>query len=187
MDVSLMTQPPASPTRLRRFRPDELDESQRELYDTILGGPRAGGGFGMTDAQGGLVGPFNAMLLTPTFGSALQALGTAIRFGGTLPDRAREIAILVVAAVRGSAFELHAHEAISRRIGIDDATLAAVAEGRYDNLAAGEQAVAVTTECLARDGRLDDASYAEAVATLGEQGLFELTTLSATTRCWRCN
>jgi len=48
------------------------------------------------------------MLLQPGLGAAVQALGSAVRFQGTLPGRARELAILVVAAHWASAFEQHA-------------------------------------------------------------------------------
>jgi len=35
------------------------------------------------------------MLLQPAVGQALQALGAALRYQGSLPDRARELATLV--------------------------------------------------------------------------------------------
>ena len=161
-----------------RFRPDKLNEAQRELYDSIVNGPRARSAFGLTDEHGGLHGPFNAMLLAPQLGLALQALGAAVRFGGTLPDRAREIAILVVAAVRESGFERRAHETIARTFGMEQAVLDHIAALRYDELTDGfERTVANTAERLARVGQLDDHEYAEAQDVLGRDGLFALTTL----------
>jgi 4-carboxymuconolactone decarboxylase len=55
---------------LHRPTPDELDPAQRELYETITGGPRAAGPspFALVDAAGRLNGPFNAMLLAPELG-----------------------------------------------------------------------------------------------------------------------
>ena len=76
-----------------------------------------------------------------------------------------------------SAFEWYAHEAVGRHVGLTDAELADLKEQRYDALPADEALVAETTRLLAADGDLDDRGYAEAIAGLGEDGLFELLTL----------
>jgi 4-carboxymuconolactone decarboxylase len=106
----------SSGARIPRLAPAELDGEQRALYDAIAGGRRAQGPqlFRLTDADGRLEGPFNAFLLQPRLGSALQALGTAVRYETRLSDRCREIAILVVAAHWRSDFERYAHEAVGR-------------------------------------------------------------------------
>nr|BFE70573.1 hypothetical protein GCM10020092_038740 [Actinoplanes digitatis] len=75
----------------------------------MRGGPQL---FRLVGADGGLEGPFNAFLLQPRLGLALQALGAAVRYETGLADRAREIAILVVSAASDSAFERYAHEAV---------------------------------------------------------------------------
>jgi len=100
--------------RLPGLTPDRLDPEQRELYDAIARGPRSRGPqhFPLVDADGALLGPFNAMLLAPGLGAALQEVGAAIRFHGTLDARARELAILVVASRWDSAFERSSHEAV---------------------------------------------------------------------------
>ncbi|HEX3648942.1 MAG TPA: carboxymuconolactone decarboxylase family protein, partial [Pseudonocardiaceae bacterium] len=84
--------------RIPRLPPAELDDEQQRLYASITDGPRARNAFGMVDGNGALGGPFNAMLLHPPIGDPLQRLGAAIRYGSTLSDRAREMAILMVAA-----------------------------------------------------------------------------------------
>src|ERR1700682_1247377 len=106
--------------RLAKLLPDLLDEEQKRLYEAITAGPRADGrqSFQLVDGAGALEGPFNAMLLRPALGSALQALGAAVRYQGTLPGRTRELAILVVAAAWESGFEQHAHEAAGRLLGL---------------------------------------------------------------------
>lgn len=118
-------------TRLPRLTPDELDLDQRPLYDAITGGPRAGGPqlFALTDTEGRLNGPFNAMLFAPGVGAALQELGSAIRYRTSLSGRIRELAILAVAAHWDSAFERYAHEPIGRAAGLTDAEIAAVGAG----------------------------------------------------------
>ena len=168
-----------SGARIGRFEPSALDAEQRSLYDAIAGGRRAQGPqlFRLADADGRLEGPFNAFLLQPRLGSALQALGASVRYGTGLDDRCREIAILVVAAHWRSDFEWHAHEAVGRAAGLGDAELAAVREGRHADLAGRESVVARTTAALVTRGDLDDAEYGEAVGHLGPAGLFELLTL----------
>jgi len=168
-----------SGARIPKLEPASLDEEQRSLYDEIAGGRRAQGPqrFLLADEQGRLEGPFNAFLLQPRLGSALQALGVAVRYDTGLDDRCREIAILVVAAHWKSAFEWYAHEALGRSAGLGDAELAAVRDGRHGELAGREAVVARTVATLAARGDLDDAEYREAVGEVGESGLFELLTL----------
>ncbi|MFC7326619.1 carboxymuconolactone decarboxylase family protein [Marinactinospora rubrisoli] len=167
-------------SRIPRLRPDELDERQRALYADITGGPRADGPqlFRLTDDDGGLEGPFNAMLLAPALGDALQRLGTAIRYEGGLSGRARELAILVVAAHWDSAFERHAHEAVGAHVGLTEAELAAVRTGGDPRLDDPVEATVVrTARLLTARADLTDEEYAAAERVLGRAGLFELTTL----------
>jgi 4-carboxymuconolactone decarboxylase len=176
--------------RIPKLDPSALDDEQRALYDAITGGRRAQGQqlFRLADPAGRLEGPFNAFLLQPRLGSALQALGSSVRYDTELGDRCREIAILVVAAHWQSDFERYAHEPIARSVGLTDAELAAIREGRYTELAAGRDArpaepagdealVARTVAALVTRGDLADAEYREAVKYLGPAGLFELLTL----------
>ena len=168
-----------SGARIGKFEPSALDAEQRSLYDAIAGGRRAQGPqlFRLADAEGRLEGPFNAFLLQPRLGSALQALGASVRYDTGLDDRCREIAILVVAAHWRCDFEWYAHEAVGRAAGLGDAELAALREGRHAELAGSDSVVARTAAALVARGDLDDAEYSEAVSQLGPAGLFELLTL----------
>jgi len=165
--------------RIGKLEPSCLDDEQRSLYDAIAGGRRAQGPqlFRLVDEAGRLEGPFNAFLLQSRLGSALQALGSSVRYETGLDDRCREIAILAVAAHWRSDFEWYAHEAVARAAGLDDAELAAVRDGRWDALTGREAVVARTVAALAARGDLDDAEYLEAVEVVGTAGLFELLTL----------
>ncbi|TMS00611.1 carboxymuconolactone decarboxylase family protein [Nonomuraea basaltis] len=166
--------------RLPGLLPGDLDEEQAEVYRAIAGGPRAAGPqvFALTDEEGRLRGPFNAMLLSPSVGLALQAVGAAVRYRSVLTDRIRELAILVVAAHWGSDFERQAHEAVGRACGLTEAELAALRQGRLPELPdPGETAAVRAAAALTGAGALTDEEYGDAVAALGERGLFELTTL----------
>ena len=168
-----------SGARIPKLEPSSLDGEQRSLYDAIAGGRRAQGPqlFRLADDEGRLEGPFNAFLLQPRLGSALQALGSSVRYDTGLDDRCREIAILVVAAHWRSDFEWYAHEAVGRSAGLGDAELAALRDGRHAALAGREAVVARTAAALVTRGDLDDAEYREAVDQVGTAGLFELLTL----------
>src|SRR5262249_4328375 len=120
--------------RLHHFRPDELNTEQRELYDVLTKGSRAQVSFprtdiGMTDAEGRLQGPFNAMLHHPRLGFAVQEVSRRLRFEGVLTHRTREIVILIVAASQRSEFEWAAHASIAGMVGIADDEINALAAG----------------------------------------------------------
>ncbi|MBF8187978.1 carboxymuconolactone decarboxylase family protein [Nonomuraea sp. K274] len=156
--------------RLRRTPPHELGPEARVLYEKITSGPR---GRFMVDSEGGLTGPFNAMLLSPPLGDPLQELGAAVRYRSSLTDRARELAILVVAGHHDSAFERAAHESIARDLGFTEAQLQVLRDGATPDLPAAEIRILNVTRALVTRGDLTDEEY----ATMGERELFELTTL----------
>lgn len=164
--------------RLPLFPPDALTGAQRELYDAITGGPRAQGPqhFALTRDDGSLRGPFNAFLLAPELGGALQGVGTAIRYGGALSPRAREIAILLVAARWDSDFEREAHEAVGSAAGLTPSDLVALRAGDTTPFT-GDEAVAATVTQQLLDGDLDDDAWGAASVALGAAIVFELTML----------
>lgn len=167
-------------SRIPHLAPHELDEEQQRLYAAITAGDRAQGPqfFELADSEGRLAGPFNAMLLNPPIGDALQRLGAAIRYGGRLSPRCREIAILAVAAHWKCGFEQRAHERIATQAGMSDTALAALREGEAVDLSDPEEAAVLNaTRHLLRHRDLDDDSYRAAVDVLGPDKLFELTTL----------
>ncbi|MFI0539612.1 carboxymuconolactone decarboxylase family protein [Streptomyces sp. WSLK1-3] len=168
------------PARIAGRLPGELDEQQAEVYRAITGGARATGRqvFPLTDQEGRLRGPFNAMLLSPPVGMAVQEVGAAVRYASVLTDRVREMAILVVAAHWNSTFEWEAHEAVGRTCGLTDSELNALRAGALPALSdPAERAALRAALALARAGVLNDRQYHHAVAEWGERGLFELTSL----------
>src|SRR4051812_32763050 len=114
--------------RIRPLTPGELSAEQSALYAAITGGPRTSGPqlFALTSHDGSLRGPFDLMLRSPAVGSPQQELGAAIRYRTGFSDRARELAILLVAAHWDSAFERESHEAVARAVGFAEDELAAI-------------------------------------------------------------
>ncbi|GAA3910366.1 carboxymuconolactone decarboxylase family protein [Microbacterium invictum] len=151
--------------RISHLVPGELSAEQQHLYTQIAGGPRAQGPqhFALTRPDGSLTGPFNVMLHAPGVGEAVQALGAAIRFGSSLSDRVRELAILVVAVHAGCRYEWDAHAAIGRAIGLTEHELSALAAGTVPRgLAADEREAVEFARAAARGDAAPSASHLDA-------------------------
>ncbi|RFS84052.1 carboxymuconolactone decarboxylase family protein [Actinomadura spongiicola] len=175
--------PPPGPsaTRLPLLLPGTLSDDQRTVYEAVTGGPRTQGRVppaAVADRFGRLLGPFNAMLYSPSVGLPLQDLGAALRFRTAFTRREREIAILVVAAHLRSDYEWHAHELVGRRAGLADDEMAALREGRAPMLAdVRERVVYEAVRQLVAEDDLGDAVFTEAATTLGRPAVVELVTL----------
>lgn len=170
----------SSVRRLDRLIPERLSGEQQALYATIAGGLRASGPqfFALADGDGALNGPFEALLLSPAVGTAVQELGAAVRYRSSLPNRVLEMAILLVAAHWDSAFEVMAHTALGRAAGLGDDDLDALLDGRTPASADDDESAAcAAVRALLDDGDLSDEAYASAVEHLGERAVFELSTL----------
>ncbi|NRF68964.1 carboxymuconolactone decarboxylase family protein [Aquincola sp. S2] len=146
---------------------DALDAEQRAAAQVLIDGPRKA-----------VYGPFVPLLRTPVLLDRVAQLGEALRFGGRLDARVRELVICVAARAVGNQFEWVMHQPLARAAGIDAGALEAIRVGaRAEGLMADEQAaVDFATELLQHDG-VADASYARALAAFGEPGVVELATL----------
>jgi alkylhydroperoxidase family enzyme len=166
--------------RLPWFKPDQLAASARDLYDRIAAGPRAQGpqAFELSDEQGRLHGPFNALLVSPEVGAAVQELGVAIRYKSDLTPRAREIAILELAVLRRSAFEWYAHERVGKAAGLTGTEVSALRAGEpAPTFSPAEALVRATVRLLVREHDLDDDQFTAVAQALGERGVMDLIAL----------
>ena len=160
--------------------PGSLGSRARAVHDAITGGPRASGPrlFSVATDDGRLEGPFNAMLTAPEVGLALQELGARIRYGSTLSDRVREIAILVVAAHHRSDYEWYAHEAMGRAVGLSEDEISAL---QHQDTAISFDVAEATTIDLVRSlltNRLvHDTTMTRAIESLGIERITELVVL----------
>jgi len=157
---------------------DELGAEARRVYDRIVDGPRARltGPAAVMDGDGRLLGPFNAMLASPAVGDAQQQLGAAIRYGTSLPDRLRELAILTVAVHRDSDFEWHAHTEPAYAAGLTDEDLASVRAGG-DAMTGPDALIHRVVIALLTDRDLDDDTFTAVEDLLGTTGTVELIVL----------
>jgi alkylhydroperoxidase family enzyme len=105
-----------------------------------------------------------------------------LRFGGAilgrleLDPKLRELAIIQVAADAGAEYEWVQHVAIARHVGVSDAQIAAVQEGRLGDpsLADAERAVLGFTREVVAGPRVSDATFASVREQLSPQEIVEL-------------
>lgn len=172
--VHLMTN-----SRISALLPSELDVEQKALYDSIVTGPRSAGPqlFALQDDLGRLNGPFGLMLHIPGIGSALQELGSAVRYRTALTDRVREIAILSVAAATDSEFERYAHERVGLAAGLSEADIEALRTSSFTSEDAAEQIVFDLCCQLLSDEILSDEEFLRYAAQLDARTILEIVVL----------
>lgn len=162
--------------RVHWYVPEELDDQQREYYERLLAGPR--GAASLVDEEGRLFGAFNARLLDPPVGTALQELGAALRFRTQLPARAREIVILEVARSERCEYEWAAHAEAGRAAGLTDDEIAGLRAGaRVSSLSREEARVRAVTQILVAQRDLTDDEFAAAERDIGVVYLFDIVSL----------
>ena len=161
--------------RFRGLHYSEMTEQQRAMLFNVVNSARA-----VTNTTGN--GPFNMLLRSPAVGDVSQRLGNSLRFSAGLSGRLRELATLMAGRAWTSTYEWYAHARYARDEGIDAAVIDAIAAHRRPDLAAmtAEDAMVwrVTDELL-YTRRIADATYAEALAVLGEQRLVAVVTIAA--------
>ncbi|MBA2934124.1 carboxymuconolactone decarboxylase family protein [Sphingomonas sp. CGMCC 1.13654] len=167
--------------RLPLIAPADLTEEQKPLYADMKKG--IGSDFnafitiapeGTTEA-GALMGPWNPWLHEPRIGGAIWELTKAMTMEATLPDRVRQVAILVTGAHFDAAYEIYAHIAVAEKDEMDDATLATLVSGsRPAGLSAEEGIGYDVAYALVNGGVLPQPVYALAVSTFGQHGTNEL-------------
>ena len=172
---------PRSEARGPRFpphQPEDLDEAQRALYEAIAGGPRAGGPFRLTDDEGHLLGPFDVLLLAPDLGNAVQGLGAALRFSGSLPDRTRELVICAVAVEWRSRYEWYAHARVGRAVGLSEDEMEALLAGETPATAtAAERSALQLARALLGPRSVGGDLFESAVSDHGASGVLEVAVL----------
>jgi 4-carboxymuconolactone decarboxylase len=154
----------------------DLSEAQEELWDGLTA--NRGGGVELVDADGHLVGPFNAWLHVPKIGRRLSSLGAHLRFSTSIERRLSEVAICAVGAHWHSEFEFWAHAPMALEHGVDESVIEAMRAGVVPTFDRDDERVvyAVASQLL-NDRRVTDATYAGAEALLGEAGMVELVAL----------
>jgi 4-carboxymuconolactone decarboxylase len=165
---------------LKPLRRDELDEAQRGLFDAIVTSSR---GLDTTHGRlvtddGGLRGPFNAMLLQPALGHLLQDIGATLRYRGLASDRVREMSVLLVAAHYGCEYERKVHEVAARKADVPASVLATIRAGLVPELEDEAERLALeVVAALLTEHVVEDELYRRAVKALSTAVVFELSVI----------
>lgn len=177
----MTTHPPAGARdwggRLPRNETLDLDDEQRAAVDRIRSGTARWAeesGFAATDDEGGLIGPFNAFVLRPRPGTAFNRWVATDQQESSLAGTVREVVILTVGAAWGAAYELYAHTAVARSVGLDENAVQALLDGTAAQVLTGDELVVHRfVDELVRTHRVTDDTYAAAEAALGRDGVLD--------------
>ena len=151
--------------RITLFDPGTMSEAQREVYEAIINGPR-----------GRLVGPLRAVLLVPELAMLWSRFGEHLRFSTSIPQRNKELAILVTARRWNSQVEWEIHASDALAAGVPPAIIDAIRVGELPAL--DDEADAEVYEFarqLLETGDVDDGVHAAITARWSEAGAVELT------------
>lgn len=147
--------------------PATMTPAQKATHDLIASGPR-----------GGVPFPFLAMLDSPKFAEAIQGVGAAIRYHGTLEPRLREIAICAAAAAYGSGYEWDYHDEIAAGLGMTAAERQGVLDGSGAALAPAEATIVHYVFAAIRDRAADQELLSGLVAAFGREAATEVTVIA---------
>src|SRR5687767_4561462 len=153
--------------RLPSIPAGRLTADQQAVVDELLSGPR-----------GAVIGPFIATLRSPELTRRLHRLGEYIRYNAALPEKLREMAILLTARQWKQGFEWDVHAPLAAKAGLSDAVIAAIAQGQAPPAMETDESVvySVFTE-LHRTHAVSDSTYNAACREFGEQGVIDLIAL----------
>lgn len=158
------------PERLTQVRYEDLAPEVRPLADDIL-----------KVSSAALGGPYNALLRSPDMARRCFDLLDYLRFKTSVNKRLNEFAILIQARIANAQYEWWAHEPIARRAGLSDAVMRDLQNcQRPSSMQDDERLVYDYCTQLTLNHRVSDALWQEAVATMGEQTVIDLTVLSGT-------
>ena len=156
--------------RLTQVRYEELAPEVRPLADEIL-----------KVSSAALGGPYNALLRSPEMARRCFDLLDYLRFKTSVNKRLNEFAILIQARIANAQYEWWAHETIARRAGLPDALMRELQHCQRPSAMQDDETL-VYDYCtqLTLNHRVSDALWQEAVTTMGEQAVIDLTVLSGT-------
>ncbi len=160
----MLAEPTRAAERFPDLTPEAMTPEQKTVADAIASGPRKS-----------IAGPFKVWLRSPALADRLQKVGAYLRFDTSLPKRLNEFVILVAGQYWHSQFEWDYHYPLALKEGVPAPVLADLAAGRRPAGMSGDEALVydVSTE-LRRTRTVSDATFAKALARLGERGLTDL-------------
>jgi 4-carboxymuconolactone decarboxylase len=148
-----------------RFKPltyQEMTPQQKEMTDHALAGR-------------GPVGMFNIAVRSPEGGDLLFTFGDRVRFHMSVPDKLKELTILLTARYWGAQFEWLAHHRAAVQAGLSENKVKAIAEARRPaGMSPDEEAVYNFITELFHTRGVSDATFAAVKNVVGERGVVDL-------------
>ena len=105
---------------------------------------------------------------------AYSRMGTQLLLKGKLDPVLREIVILRIGQLCGSAYEWHQHVSVARAVGMAEATLQAVTDLAFDRLTEAQQIAITVAEEIKRDNGASAATLSAAGSHFSPEQLVEL-------------
>lgn len=105
---------------------------------------------------------------------AYSRMGTQLLLKGKLDPVLREIVILRIGQLCGSAYEWHQHVSVARAVGMDETTLQAVTDLAFDRLTEAQQIAVAIAEEIKRDNGASAETLGAAGAHFSPEQLVEL-------------
>jgi 4-carboxymuconolactone decarboxylase len=148
-----------------RFRPltyEQMSPAQKTMTDHALAGR-------------GPVGMFNIAVRSPEAGDLLFTMGDRVRFHMSVPDKLKEMAIIITARYWAAQFEWLAHRQAAVQAGLSEDKVKAIAEGRRPvGMSADEEAVYNFVTELFKTKQVSDDTFAAVRNSVGERGIVDL-------------
>jgi 4-carboxymuconolactone decarboxylase len=167
--------------RLPLLDPAELTEAQKALYehvDLTLVPWADAAGFQSRTADGRLIGPFNPILFSPEMTSRFLDVQASEEKHTSLSKRIRQVVILSVGAVWKAEYEIYAHSAVARKIGLSEVAIQALLRGEASEDLSGQERIAQQfARQLTAERRIEPPLYEAAEAAFGPKGLVDMTVL----------
>ena len=148
-----------------RFKPlpyEQMTPEQKKMTDIAV-------------SQRGTGGSFNINVRDPDGGQLLFDMGDRVRFHMSVPDKLKELAIVLTARNWGAQFEWLAHRRAAVQAGLSEDKVKAIAEGRRPvGMPADEEAVYNFITELFKTKQSSDATFAAVKKVAGERGVVDL-------------
>lgn len=159
------------------LQPEEMTDEQLRYYRHLLSSRRPQGQ--VVNDEGRLIGPFNARMLDPLVGTALQELSATLKYDTrSLSGRQREIVILETANHEGCSYEWTSHSRLGREAGVLESEIAAIADGtEAPTLNEAERVTLELARALLRHRDIPDALFNLAEGVVGLTVIFDVVSL----------
>jgi 4-carboxymuconolactone decarboxylase len=148
-----------------RFQPltyEQMTPEQKKMTDLAV-------------SQRGTGGSFNISLRDPDGGQLFFDMGERVRFHMSVPDKLKELTILLAGRYWGAQYEWVVHHRAAVRAGLSEDKVKAIAEGRRPlGMTADEEAVYNFITELFKTKYVRDAPFAALKDSVGERGLVDL-------------